>query len=122
MSVFISTDRQAWEPAFPGVERILAVASNSSAIIYRMQPGYVSEPETHPEEQGNYLVQGRQEWFVGEPGQEQKFLLEPGSLIIVEPNERHWNRVIGDEPVLLFCFFSPPRPGHRQDAAQMGKQ
>jgi quercetin dioxygenase-like cupin family protein len=117
MSVLISSKQDAWEPAFQGVERILAVGSNTSAVLYQIEPGYVSDPEVHIEEQGNYVVQGREEWFVGAEGQEQKFILEPGSLLIIEPNERHWSRVIGDERVVLLCFFGPPRPGHLQDAA-----
>jgi quercetin dioxygenase-like cupin family protein len=118
MCVFISPVNAHWETAFQGVERILAVGSNTSAIIYQIEPGYVSDPEVHIEEQGNYLVKGREEWFVGAEGNEKVFLLEPGGLLIVEPNERHWSRVVGDEPVLLFCFFSPPRLGHLQDSAQ----
>lgn len=114
MSKYISTSHDSWEPAFEHIDRILAVGTNSSAIFYRIEPGYVSEPEFHPEEQGNYIVSGREEWFIGEEGREEKFLMEPGSLLIVEPNERHWSHVLGDEPVMLLCFFAPPRPGHRK--------
>jgi hypothetical protein len=48
MSVFISAAKNNWEPAFKGVERILAVGTNSSTILYRIAPGYVSDPEVHP--------------------------------------------------------------------------
>jgi len=121
MAVFISPGNDKWEPAFEGVERMLAVGTNSSAILYQIEPGYVSDPEVHIEEQGNYVVKGREEWFVGPEGNEKVFTLKPGGLLIVEPNERHWSRVVGNEPVLLLCFFSPPRPGHLQDAAKKGK-
>lgn len=109
MAVFVSPATNAWEPAFQGVDRILAVGTNTSAVIYQIEPGYVSDPEVHPEEQGNYVVAGREEWFVGPEGQETKYVLGPGDLVIVEPNERHWSRVIGNEPVTLLSFFGPAR-------------
>jgi hypothetical protein len=61
MAVFISPTQEKWEPAFQGVERILAVGSNSSAILYQIEPGYVSDSEVHSEEQGNYIVQRKAE-------------------------------------------------------------
>lgn len=114
MTIYLDGSRIAWEPIDEHIQRTLAVGANSSAILYSIKPGYVSEPETHPEEQGNYIVRGTEEWTVGEEGREKTFLCTPGTLLIIEPNERHWARVVGEEEVLVLCFFSPPRPGHRR--------
>ena len=94
---------------------MLAIGSKTSGIICRIQPGYISDPDVHPEEQGNYLLQGKEIWCVGDEGKEQAFEMTAGSLLIIEPNERHWARVIGDEEVILLCFFGPPRPDHLCD-------
>ncbi len=66
MTVYLDGSQLAWEPLDEHVQRILALGANSSAILYSITPGYVSEPESHSEEQGNYFVKGTEEWYVGE--------------------------------------------------------
>ncbi len=110
MTVYLNGSQLAWEPLDDHVQRILALGTNSSAILYSIKPGYVSEAESHPEEQGNYFLKGTEEWYIGEEAQERTFLCTPGTLLILEPNERHWSRVVGEEEVMLLYFFSQARP------------
>jgi quercetin dioxygenase-like cupin family protein len=85
----------------------------ASVAVYRVELGTVSPPERHTEEQGNYFIGGRMEWTVGEGDTQRSYICEPGTLLVVAPNEPHSSRVLGEDEVLMLSFFGPPRESHR---------
>jgi len=113
MSKFFSGSDIPWDITDEGIGQVITFGEKLSTALYKLQPGYKAPPESHPEEQGNYFLSGRAEWFVGGEGEEIVYMCEPGSLLIIGPNERHWSRLVGDEECVVLTFFSPPREAHK---------
>jgi quercetin dioxygenase-like cupin family protein len=108
MALHVQTQQVEWSQVAPEFSRVLALGRAMSVTLCRVSPGMVSAPERHAEEQVNFIIQGEMEWVLGE-AQDQTYVCGPGSILIVEPEEVHSNRVLGDSEAVLFIAFSPPR-------------
>lgn len=117
MAIFLDGNKAPYSRMGETVEGIVVFGCETSVAVYRIESGTVSPPERHPEEQGNYFIRGRMEWIVGEGDTQHSYICEPGTLLVVAPNEPHSNRVLGEDEVLMLSFFGPPREGHRSLAA-----
>lgn len=115
MPLFIQTEQVQWSSPLPGVKRVNIAGQGLSLSLCHVQPGFSSPPERHPEEQVNVVLQGTMEWVLGEE-QNEVFVCGPNSVLIIEPNIPHSNRVIGDEEVVILHAFVPPREEHLADA------
>lgn len=118
MPLFMNTDEIGWTMVEPGFERVIAVGKSMSVTYCHVAAGSASPPEQHPEEQINFIVEGRMEWVLGE-AQNIKYLCGPGSILLIEPNMIHSNSVVGDEEVKLFIAFNPPRYADLADAVRI---
>jgi len=108
MPLFVQTEQVPWSSPLPGVKRVDVTGQGLLLSLAHVQPGFSSPPERHAEEQVNVILQGTMEWVLGDQENE-VFLCGPGSILIIEPDMPHSNRVIGDEEVVILHAFAPPR-------------
>jgi len=108
MPLFVQTEQVSWSSPLPGVSRIDVAGQGMLLSLAHVQPGISSSPERHAEEQVNVILQGTMEWVLGEQ-QVEVFVCGPGSILIIEPDMPHSNRVIGQEEVVILHAFAPPR-------------
>lgn len=75
-------------------------------IYYRFQPFQQWPAETHPAEQGGYVLKGN--ILLRLENEKQELKLGPGDGYLIASNRKHSWQVL-DKEVLLVDFFSPPR-------------
>lgn len=69
----------------------------------RIEPGKRNPLHSHPNcEEFLYIVSGSCEHRLGE----ETVMMQPGDIIRIPQDVRHWARAVGDEPVLALIMFS----------------
>lgn len=57
MPVFVNSSRSDWQTPEEGFNRVIASSELISVVFCRFKPGYTIEPEFHPEERLNYMIE-----------------------------------------------------------------
>ena len=77
-------------------------APNFAMRVIELAPGIVFQPHNHPYEHEIYVLEG--EGYVTDPdGDAGK--MEPGKFLLVQPNEPHGYRNIGDVTLKFICVI-----------------
>lgn len=79
-----------------------------------LNPGFPQFVHSHPHEQIVYIESGHCEFIVGD----ERVKMGPGDVLLVPANTVHDCIVLGDEPVVNFDIFAPPR----EDFVEMFRQ
>ena len=87
------------------MRKTLVHSDNLMSIYLEGQPGGPSIAHSHPHEQLGFILQGTVELTAGG----ETVILKAGSSFLIEPNEYHEARVIGDEKAIELDIFHPPR-------------
>jgi quercetin dioxygenase-like cupin family protein len=87
--------------------------------IQTAEPGYETEPHSHPYVEVLHILEGAAEaWLVGK--EDEKVLLNAGDTIALPPDKPHIFRVAGDDTLrLLGTHISPKRVVNFTDGNQM---
>ncbi len=87
--------------------------------IQSAEPGYETEPHSHPYTEVLHILDGAAEaWLVGKEAD--KVLLKAGDTIALPANKPHVFRVAGDQPLrLLGTHISPKRIVNYTDGKQV---
>ncbi len=98
-------DQVEGEKRGPNVLRKILVYSENLMLMHTeaMPGGGVSH--SHPHEQIVFIIQGTAEFTAGG----ETVTLKAGSSYLLEPNEHHVMRGLGDEKVILLDVFHPYR-------------
>lgn len=89
--------------------RIWSISGQNMTLNYvELQPGAISNPHRHENEQINYILQGSVEVIVGDE-QRTCHLLKSGDVIVVSPNSKHQFKGMGSEVAAMIGILSPPR-------------
>jgi quercetin dioxygenase-like cupin family protein len=88
--------------------RKILVYSESLMLMYtKATPGGPPLSHSHPHEQMGYVIQGTAELTAGG----ETVTLKAGSSFLLEPNEHHTIRDVGEEMAIVLDIFHP----HRED-------
>jgi len=93
--------------AAPGRERRVAHTENLMMVTWEFTDGPAVEPDalhTHPHEQVTYIVEGQVQFFIGEDSTR----LEPGDMVVVDPEQPHSIQTLTPR-VRLIDTFTPLR-------------
>ena len=74
-----------------------------------LSPGEDFKEHRHHWEEAFYVVQGKA--LVTIEGCPEEIIAEPGMIIYIPGNAKHYTKNIGDEPVVLVCPVAPPPDG-----------
>ncbi len=89
------------------LRKILVYSENLMLMYTEAMPGGPPLSHSHPHEQMGYIIQGTSELTASG----ETVTLEAGSSFLLEPNEHHEIRGVGDEKVIVLDIFHP----HRED-------
>ena len=86
-----------------------AVGSRISVRIAEIAPAKPGDPPRGPHlhdgfEECIYVLRGTG-MTVAESGE---LAIKPGDIVLIPPNEKHFTRNTGPEPLVLLCFFAVP--------------
>ena len=84
---------------------ILISGENVMFLLVEMEPGSVIPLHSHPHEQMGICLKGKVEF----QGGEKTFIVEPKTVYVIPPNEKHGAKPIGEEKTVVLEVFSPPR-------------
>lgn len=87
------------------IRKILVYSENLMLMYAEAMPGGPPLSHSHPHEQLGFIIQGTVELEAGG----ETVVLKPGSSYLLEPNEHHVMRGLGDEKVILLDVFHPYR-------------
>ena len=87
------------------VRRIMVYSKNLMLMYTEAIPGGPPLKHSHPHEQLGYIIQGTSELTAGG----KTVTLKAGSSFLLEPNEYHEIRGVGDEKVKVLDIFHPYR-------------
>jgi quercetin dioxygenase-like cupin family protein len=87
------------------LRRILVYSENLMLMHTEAEPGGPPFSHSHPHEQLGFIIQGTSELTVGG----ETFTLRAGSSFLLEPNEVHEVRSVGDEKMIVLDIFHPYR-------------
>lgn len=74
-------------------------AANFALRIFQLAPGKTSNEEKHPHDHGVMIMQGRARVLLGS----ERFEVEPGDVVWVEPNEHHCFESLGPDALRFLC-------------------
>jgi quercetin dioxygenase-like cupin family protein len=94
--------------------RRVVTGTDLMLVRYEAKAGAEFAAHNHPEEQMGYVIQGKIEFFLGEP--EVRHVFEAGTFFHFAPHERHRSRVLED--CLVIDVFSPPRPEYAAEGVR----
>jgi quercetin dioxygenase-like cupin family protein len=94
------------QPAPGAVRKILVYSENLMLMYTEAEPGG-GISHSHPHEQMGLILQGTSQLTVGGD----TVTLNAGSSFLLEPNEHHEFKVVGDEKCIVLDIFHP----HRED-------
>jgi len=94
------------QPVKGAVRKILVYSENLMLIQWEVDAG-VSLSHSHPHEQMGFIIKGAAALTAGG----EKVTLSAGSSFLLEPNEHHEFKVVGDEKCIVLDIFHP----HRED-------
>jgi len=92
------------------VRKILVYSDNLMLMYTEAEPGGPGLAHSHPHEQIGYIIQGTSELTAGG----ETVTLKAGSSFLLEPNEFHEIRGLGDEKVIVLDIFHPYREDYVQ--------
>lgn len=87
------------------VRKILVYSENIMLMYTEAMPGGPGISHSHPHEQITYMIQGTSELTAGG----ETVTLKAGSSALLEPDEYHEIRGVGDEKVIVLDIFHPYR-------------
>lgn len=92
----------------PGVsiQDFLTKKENEKVTVryVKVEPGGRIIPHTHDVWEVYYMLEGKGEAEMGD----RKEVCSEGTCFIAPPGVRHSLKNMGDDPILLFCVFTPP--------------
>ena len=74
MAIFLDSNKVPYSRVGQTFEGMVAFGCKTSVVVCRIEPGTVSPPERHPEEQGSYFIRGRMEWTVCEGDTQRSYI------------------------------------------------
>ncbi|MDQ1280006.1 MAG: hypothetical protein QG670_1268 [Thermoproteota archaeon] len=74
-------------------------------LLVKMEPRSVIPIHSHPHEQMGICLEGKVEFQSGD----KTFIVEPETVYVIPPNEKHGTKPIGKEKAVVLEVFSPPR-------------
>ena len=89
------------------LRKILVYSENLMLMYTEAMPGGPGISHSHPHEQMTYIIQGTSELTASG----ETVTLKAGSSALLEPNEYHEIRGVGDEKAIVLDIFHP----HRED-------
>ena len=97
-ALIVNYDEVPWieRPSKKGIHSKLCVINSVTAGLVKWDKGVQWGPNSHPEEQFNYIVKGKIEFIIKDDAGERKFLLTEGMAIALEPFVRHGARALED--------------------------
>lgn len=87
------------------LRKILVYSKNLMLMYTESTPGGPPLSHSHPHEQMGYIIQGTAELTAGG----ETVTLKAGSSFLLEPNEHHVIRNVGDEKGIVLDIFHPYR-------------
>jgi quercetin dioxygenase-like cupin family protein len=87
------------------IRRILVYSKNLMLMYTEAEPGGPPIAHSHPHEQMGFIIQGTSELTAGG----KTVTLRAGSSFLIEPNEYHEIRSVGDEKIKVLDIFHPYR-------------
>jgi quercetin dioxygenase-like cupin family protein len=88
-----------------GIQRKVITTDNIMIVQYIYEPGADFPKHQHPQEQVVMVNNGELEFWVEK--EENKFNLNPGSILTIPGDMPHGARVLGDQPVDSINIFHP---------------
>jgi len=104
MKVLHVDDVEGDQPGKGAVRKILVYSENLMLMYTESDPGG-SLSHSHPHEQMGFMIQGTSELTAGG----ETVTLRAGSSFLLEPNEHHALKVVGDEKCIVLDIFHPHR-------------
>jgi len=87
------------------LRKILVYSDNLMLMYSEAEPGKPPLAHSHPHEQIGYIIQGTSELTASG----ETVTLKVGSSFLLEPNEYHEIRGVGDEKIIVLDIFHPNR-------------
>jgi len=87
------------------LRKILVYSDNLMLMYSEAEPGGPPLAHSHPHEQIGYIIQGTSELTASG----ETVTLKAGSSFLLEPNEYHEIRGVGDEKIIVLDIFHPNR-------------
>ena len=106
MKVLNLAEVEGDQPGPGAVRKILVYSENMMLMYSEAEPGG-GLSHSHPHEQMGYIIQGTTQLTAGG----ETVTLRAGSSFLLEPNEHHELKTLGDETCIVLDIFHP----HRED-------